>query len=227
MEIQPQISRSPRIFIVEDQIMVADLLRRWCEEDLSLPVAGMAMTGRAAIEQIVSVRPDIVLLDIGLPDINGYQVLVDLRARLKSLRAIVITGYCTLWSAYRAEGEAVSGLIYKGFGGIADLRKAISEALAGRRFLAQPFQKLLHANRLNPNSFDKVLSRWQISLLAYIGASWSNDEIAHELEVTAESIAKQRSLIKAALQLTSARALVHFARENGFADGVGQPRRQQ
>lgn len=223
METQPIMSHSPRVFIVEHQIIMADFLRRWCEEDLALSVAGIAMTGRAAIEAIIPIKPDVILLDISLPDISGYQVLAAVRARLKSFRTIVVTGYCTLWSAYRAESELVSGLIYKGFGGIPDLKMAISEALLGRRFLAQPFQKLLQANRLNPNSFDKVLSPWQISLLGYIGASWSNREIAHELDTSEDSIAKQRLLIKGLLQLSSPRALVHFARENGFADDVGVP----
>jgi len=167
-------------------------------------------------------KPDVAIVDVGLPDIDGFQVVERARKEGSVLKIIMLTAYCNMWVLYQAGVTQVNALVDKS-AGFVQLIQAFEAVMAGRAFMASAFSEISKTTRADRGSFDKLLSSWQITILRYIGAFWSNEEIAAKLGSTPGAIEKQRSTIRDLLSLKTARELVHFARANGFSSCIGTP----
>jgi len=81
-----------KIIIVEDHLMMRDVVRRVCEEEVEHVVVGETERGAAAIQLAIRLQPDLVILDLGLPDMNGFEVLRGIPAARRP-RVIFVTAY--------------------------------------------------------------------------------------------------------------------------------------
>jgi len=81
-----------RVVIVDDHPMVREIIALACNERPSLRVVGQAGDGFQALEECALLRPDVVVLDLGLPGLSGFDVLVRLREQFPSIRVLVVSG---------------------------------------------------------------------------------------------------------------------------------------
>jgi len=86
------LSQPIRVLIVDDHPMVSEIIALACAERPSLRVVGQAADGWEALERCDQLRPDVVVLDLGLPGLSGFDVLVRLRELLPSARVLVVSG---------------------------------------------------------------------------------------------------------------------------------------
>ncbi|WP_408898591.1 response regulator [Nocardioides sp. R1-1] len=87
----PGQSRSLRVLVVDDDFMVARIHGRFVEQTDGFEVAGTARTGAEALELAAALRPDLVLLDVHLPDLSGLEVLDALRAQQRDIAVVMVT----------------------------------------------------------------------------------------------------------------------------------------
>lgn len=195
--------------------MFREVLRKVCV-DLGLEVVGEAGDGKEAVAAIAKTVPDIVLLDLHLPNLDGFAVAEEIRKISKFVRILVLSSHCDEYSVFRAERVNVQGFVDKNTNSVATLKLAIASVVKGRTWFSEAFQREKAARLNDPRSFDKLLTERERVLLALIGQPMSDAEISHQLNIAEETVEKHRFNIRKKLGLDSTTGLVRYAREHGF-----------
>lgn len=205
-----------KIAIVEDERLFRDVLRKTCAKDLGHEVVGEAGTGREALDVIPEVIPDLMLLDIHLPDMDGLDVLRQLRRRRALLKALLISSYFDEYTLCRVERAAVQGFIDKSTNTVAELALAIRAIEDGSTYFPSLFTEAKRAHSSNPFAFDKILTDREQTVLSLVGEPMSDAEIALQLDLSPETIEKHRFNIMRKLGLRSRAESARFARRCGL-----------
>jgi DNA-binding NarL/FixJ family response regulator len=211
-----------RIVIVEDHLMFREVLRKVCREELRLEVVGEADHGLRALELIERVSPDLVLLDLHLPGLDGFGVVQELRQRVPQMKILVLSSHCDEYTVFEAERLRVQGFVDKNTNSVETLKSAIAAVTEGRMWFSEAFQRSKAARRRDPLAFDKILTDRERSILVLLGVPLTDPEIAQRLGITTETVEKHRFNILRKLDLTTTTELVRYAREHGFTL-TGQP----
>jgi two-component system response regulator NreC len=215
-----------RILIVEDHLMFREVLRKACARDLRHDVVGEAADGRSAIELAIKTSPDLVLLDLHLPNLDGFGVVEALHQAAPKVRILVLSSHCDDYTVFRVEKSRVQGFVDKNTNTVTILKAAISAVGQGKTYFSETFLRIKAARHDNPKSFDKLLTDRERAVLSLIGEPQSDREIAARLGISAETVEKHRFNLLGKLGLQSTTELARYAREHGFTlvvprDGAG------
>jgi DNA-binding NarL/FixJ family response regulator len=205
-----------RIVVVEDQVMFREIIRKVCVEEFGHEVVGEACDGRSGLREILAQAPDLVLLDLNLPDIDGFAVIDLLRQAQSKARIIAISAARGSYTLYQLEQASIDGFVDKASNSLANLREAIQTVGSGRKYFSSVLAREREARLADPASFDKVLSDRERSVLALIGRSLDDREIASRLRIAPKTAESFRTRIMAKLNLHSTPKLIRFAISNGF-----------
>ncbi len=209
-------SAAVRIVIVEDHVMFREVVRKVCEKELDLDVVGEAGDGLRAIEIVAETKPDLVLLDLHLPGLDGFGVVESIRGLVPEVRILVLSSRCDEYTVYRAEKAHVQGFVDKNTNSVAALKEAIANVVEGRVAFSAAFRKVKAARHRDPHSFDKVLTNRERNVVAMIGEPLSDEEIGRRLAISRDTVQKHRLNAIHKLGLKSTTDLVRYAREHGF-----------
>ena len=205
-----------RIVIVEDHQMFREVLRKVCTQELRHKVVGEAADGRSAVQLVLQTTPDLVLLDLHLPNLDGFGVVEALQQAAPGIRILVLSSHCDDYTVYRAERAHLQGFVDKNTNTVAILKKAITAVSQGRTYFSTEFLRLKETRHGNPHSFDKLLTDRERGVLALIGEPFDNREIATRLGLSVETVEKHRFNIIHKLGLKNAAGLVRYAQDQGF-----------
>ena len=196
--------------------MFREVLRKVCARDLRHDVVGEAMDGQGAVQLVGQTQPDLVLLDLHLPKLDGFGVVEAVRRAVPEIRILVLSSHCDDYTVFRAEKARVNGFVDKNTNTVAVLKKAITAVSEGRTYFSEEFLRLKGARFADPSSFDKLLTDRERSILALIGEPYQDWEIAMRLKLSEPTVEKHRFNILRKLELGSTIELVRYAREHGF-----------
>lgn len=173
---------SIRILVVDDHAALREGVSAMCAREADIEIIGEAANGEEAIAAYQAHRPDIMLLDLAMPVMNGISVIEEIRARYADARIIVLTTYEGDAQALRALKAGASGYLLK-----SSLRKELLDAIravhAGRRYiLAEVAQEIaIHAA-------EDPLSAREITVLEMVAAGKPNKAIARDLTVSEDTV---------------------------------------
>ncbi len=196
--------------------MFREVLRKVCIEELHHEVVGEADDGRRAVEVVAAAHPDLVLLDLHLPNLDGFGVVSEIRKAAPKVRVLVLSSHCDEFTVFRAERAHVQGFVDKNTNTVATLKEAITAVTDGRVWFSEAFQRAKSARHRDPRSFDKLLTDRERDVIALVGAPLSDANIAIRLKISVETVEKHRFNILRKLELSSTAELVRYAREHGF-----------
>ena len=205
-----------RIAIVEDERLFRDVLRKACVADLGHEVVGEAGTGREALLVVPEAHPDLLVLDIHLPDMDGFEVLRSVRRKRALLKTLVISSYFDDYLLCRIERADVQGFIDKSTNTVSELSLALAAIERGSTYFPMAFMEACRAHSRNPVAFDKVLTDREQTILSLVGEPLSDAEIAAQLRVSPETVEKHRFNIMRKLGLRSRAESARFARRCGL-----------
>ena len=205
-----------KIVIIEDHMMFREVLRRICEVDLKHRVVGEADDGRRAVEVVTAAKPDLVLLDLHLPNLDGFGVIDEIRKVLPDVLILVLSSHCDDYTVYRAERANIQGFVDKNTNSVAALKEAISTVASGRGTFSEAFRRVRAKRHSDPNAFDKVLGNREREVLALVGLSLRDSEIAEKLDISEQTVSTHRLNIIRKLGLSNTTELVRYARDHGF-----------
>lgn len=205
-----------RIVIVEDHQMFREVLRKVCAEDLRHDVVGEAADGKHAVEIVARLAPDLVLLDLHLPGLDGFGVVEQIRQTNPKVRILVLSSHCDEYTVFRSEKLHVQGFVDKNTNSVATLKSAIHAVSEGRAWFSEAFQKTKAARRKDPLAFDKILTERERTILILIGVPLTDAEISAQLGIALDTVEKHRFNILRKLELKTTTELVRYAREHGF-----------
>ncbi|WP_232298932.1 response regulator [Granulicella tundricola] len=169
------------VLIVDDHPMVREGLAGILMRS-GIEVAGLGATGRQAIELFQSTRPDVVLLDLRLPDSSGVQVLREIRALDADARVVMLTSSQADAEIYSAMSAGASGYLLKGIDGSTLVQQLRHVASGGRAMSPEALEKF------TDYLTSRKLSEREIEVLRLVAKGNSNKEIAAQLFVTEDTI---------------------------------------
>ncbi len=196
--------------------MFREVLRKVCAEELRHEIVGEAGDGRTAVGLALTTSPDLVLLDLHLPNLDGFGVVEALRKIAPEIRILVLSSHCDEYTVYRVEQARVLGFVDKNTNTVATLKEAITTVCAGRAYFSETFKRVKATRIKDAKSFDKMLSGRELDVLALVGASHADGEIARRLELSIATVEKHRFNILRKLELHSTGDLVRYARDHGL-----------
>ncbi len=205
-----------RIVIVEDHVMFREVLRKVCVDDLRHEVAGEAGDGAAAVQLVTATSPDLVLLDLHLPNLDGFEVAEAIRAKSRALRILVLSSHCDEYTVFRAEQARVQGFVDKNTNTVATLKAAITAVTNGQVWFSEAFLRAKAARHRDPRSFDKLLTRRERAVLSLVGEPLTDIEMAERLDISIETVAKHRFNVLRKLGLGTTAEMTRYARAHGF-----------
>lgn len=171
-----------RVLIVDDHPVVRDGLQAILSTEPNLEIAGEAGSGAEALDRIAALRPDIVLMDLVLPDLPGSEVIRRVCAEQSDIDFIVLTSVAGDDEIYRALDAGARGYLFKDMAR-KELLQAIRVVKAGERYIpAQVGARLAE-------SFPRHgLSPREIEVLGHVAAGLRNKEIAYKLELSEATV---------------------------------------
>jgi len=208
--------RPVRIAIVEDHQMFREILRKVCTRELRHTVVGEAADGRGAVQLVLQTLPDLVLLDLHLPELDGFGVVDALQQAVPSIRILVLSSHCDDYTVFRTEKAHLHGFVDKNTNTVAILKQAITAVGKGGRYFSEEFLRIKTVRHGNPQSFDKLLTDRERAVLALIGEPLHDREIALRLGLSEETVEKHRFNILRKLALPGTTELVRYAQDHGF-----------
>jgi DNA-binding NarL/FixJ family response regulator len=205
-----------RLGIVDDHMISREIVKKCCIEIGDFEVVIEAGTGADAVTGIIRTKPDAVLLDLGLPDFDGIEVVQRIRKSGARPRIVVLSAYCTPYSVYRLEQLGIEGFIHKPSQSTTILRGALTALRENRTFFSTIFLETQNDRRADPGAFDKLLTEEQLSILSLAAKHRSDREIAARLSIPQSDIETQLGLIMRKLNVRSRAELISIAEVLGF-----------
>jgi two-component system NarL family response regulator len=206
-----------RIVIAEDQRLVRELMATLLARESDMEVVGEASTGREALQAVHAARPDIVLLDIGLPDMDGVEVARTLRKEQVPSRLIALSIHTERRFVQEMLQIGVEGYIVKS-AAVKELVQAIRTVMEGRVYLSP---EIAHEalERMGPVSLNRMarLGRRERQVLALLANGKRSTEIASELAISVATVEVHRRNIMRKLDLHTVAELTKYAIREGLS----------
>jgi DNA-binding NarL/FixJ family response regulator len=213
-----------KILVIEDHTLIRDMLVVMCRQAVPGAAVEGAKDAGSGLALCRQSRPDLIFLDLALPDRDGLDVLADLFSAAPGCKVIALSGYTDEFTLHRAMNSNVHGFVDKNEQPLEVLAEAIRTVMSGKRYFSSVAQRVRASMRSDPEAFDKLLSDWEQQLLGLLGRGLSNEEIARAEGLSAVTVRNHRCRIMAKLGIHSTPELIHYAIEKGFARaGSGRP----
>jgi len=207
-------TRKIRVLAVDDHLLLRKGIAAVINEEEDLVLVGEAATGKEAIEQFRDLRPDVTLMDLQMPDINGIEVINTIRNEFPTACIVVLTTYRGDIQVLRAFKAGACGYLLKSM-----IRKELLETIrivySGRRHVPSD----IAAELAEYVAMDQLSER-EIVVLRRVARGISNKIVAAELQVTERTIKAHMSSILSKLGANDRTHAVTIAMKRGFIEPV-------
>jgi len=209
-----------RLLLVDDHAVVRSGLRMMLENERDVEIIGEAATAAEALEAAIRLKPNVILMDIGLPDMSGIDATREIKKRCPDVSIVALTIHEDEEYFFKMLEAGASGYVPKR-AAPEELVTAIRAAATGQVYLYPSLAKLLVRDFLSggrPSSDQTAsgLTDREHEVLTYLAEGASNEEIAASLVISPKTVARHRENIMRKLNLHSRAELVRYAIRKGI-----------
>lgn len=208
------------IMITDDHSMIREGLKSLLELDGDIKVIAEAVDGQDCLNKLETVTPDVLLLDINMPIMNGLDVLKNLKLRRNKVKVLVITAHNEVEYLMKAVDIGINGYVLKDSES-AVLKKAIVSIAAGENYIQPSLIPALNAKMIEKDE-DGVklenLTNREIEVLKLLAVGMYNKEIAETLNISERTVKNHVSNIFKKLNVTDRTQAAVFAIRNGIVN---------
>ncbi len=200
----------PRVLLADDHVLVAEAIKKLLEPECD--VVGIVNDGRALLRDAPALNPDVVLLDLNMPLLNGFDAGEQLKQSLPKIKIIVLTMNEDAEIAAETLAKWASGYLLKKSAG-SELLKAVQEVLRGEKYVTPAIQKALDAlsPRESTGEGPRSLTPRQREVLQLLAEGHTMKEAAAILHVATRTVAFHKYRIMQDFGLSNNTELLRFA----------------
>jgi DNA-binding NarL/FixJ family response regulator len=199
-----------RVLCVDDHMVVREGISAIINLQADMMLAGAAATGAEALEQFVEFRPDVVLVDLRLPDMSGFDLIKKIKDKSPNARIVVLSSHEGDVDIQRALEAGAQGYVVKGI--MRDeLLEIIRSVHAGKRRLPAAV-----AQKLAEHMADEPISPRELQVLSLMAAGKRNKEIAGQLSIAEDTVKMHVRNILSKLQVNDRTEAVTIALRRGI-----------
>jgi len=213
--------RKVRVLLADDHQLMRSGIRLMLEREPDMSVVGEASDGREAVALAKSLRPDIVIMDIGMPSLNGIEAAGQMTQENPELAIMIVSMHADETYVLRALKAGARGYLLKD-SAEADLIKAVHVVARGKSFFSPAVSKVLlddYVRKLKRSGTDDaydLLTPREREVLQLIAEGKSNKEIANLLNLSVYTVESHRSNLMEKLNLRGLPELVLYAVRKGI-----------
>lgn len=204
------------LLLADDHGVVRDGLRLLLEMQADMRVVGEAVSGREAVQKVKALRPDIAIVDIAMPELNGIEASRQMRKVSPDTQVIILSMYSTVEHIYQALQAGAQGYLMKENAGL-EVVEAVRAVHAGRRYLCQKISDLVLSEYITQRESTgqrsplERLSQREREILQQVVEGKSSAEIGALLSISSKTVETYRSRLMHKLGIHDVPGLVKFA----------------
>lgn len=207
-----------RVVIIDDHVMVREGIKQLLEIDGDIVVVGEAGNGEEGLRLLEMIKPDVVLLDINMPKMNGLELLEEIQKREMKHKILILTIHNEVEYLIKAVEIGVDGYVLKD-SELAVLKKAIFSIYEGNSYIQPSLTPLLKAKlEKEKKNKDEDLTKREIEVLKLIARGMYNKEIADELAISEKTVKNHISNIFRKIDVSDRTQAAIYAIKNNYVE---------
>lgn len=207
-----------KIMITDDHSMIREGLKNLLELDGDIEVIEEAENGEECLQKLLTVKPDVLLLDINMPKMNGLEVLKSLKDAKSKVKVLVLTVHNETEYLMKAVEIGINGYVLKDSES-AELKKAIFAIVEGETYIQPSLIPALNSKMIEKNE-DQIklesLTKREMQVLKELAVGKFNRDIAKEMEISERTVKNHISSIFKKLDVTDRTQAAVFAIRNNL-----------
>jgi RNA polymerase sigma factor (sigma-70 family) len=210
-----------KVFLADDHTVIRDGLRFMLEAQGDITVVGDAADGRQAVTQVQKLKPDVVIMDIAMPELNGIEATQQIRQTCPSTQVVILSVYSNAEHIFRALQAGARGYLLKESAG-KEVVSAVRTVRVGRRYLSRKIAETMIDDYVHQRESTEAksplerLSPREREVLQLVVEGKSSKEIANIIHLSPKSVETYRSRLMQKLNVNDLPGLVKFAIQHGL-----------
>lgn len=208
--------------LVDDHDLIRYGLRRLLEDQAGIEVVEEANSGEIALEKVRIAQPDVILMDINMPGIGGFEATSRLRKTYPECKVIVLTIHSEGPLPRRLLEAGAVGYLSKGCP-VEEMVEAIQKVHSGKRYIAPSIAQELALSMLpGEESLIDVLSQRELQVLIMISQGMRTNSISEKLSLSPKTVSTYRKRLYEKLEVSNDVEMMHIAIKHGLLGDEGQ-----
>ncbi len=208
-----------KVFLVDDHAVVRDGLRLLLESEGDMEVLGDAANGREAVQKVSMLKPDVVIMDIAMPELNGIDAIQQIKKRQSSVQILVLSMHSSPEHVFRAFRAGAHGYLLKESAG-RELKDAVRAVSGGLHYISNTIADIMAGSHIQRQSghagpLDRLSMR-EREVLQLVVEGHSSSEIAEYLDISVKTVETYRNRLMQKLAISDIPGLVKFAISSGL-----------
>lgn len=211
-----------KVLLVDDHVVVRQGLKALFADEPDIDVIGEANNGREALDRLETLQPDVVLMDISMPGLNGIEATRQIQQRHPAIKVVVLSMHANEEYVFQVLQAGAAGYVLKQSDSL-EVLTAIRAAMLGGSFLSPPISRTVIDDYLrrtearhHPDESARLTSR-EREVLQLLAEGRSNRDIAAELNISVKTVETHRANMMNKLDVASKTELVRYALRKGWA----------
>jgi DNA-binding NarL/FixJ family response regulator len=211
--------RRTRVLLVDDHDLVRRGLRAVVEQLPGMRVVGEASNGHSALERAESLHPDVVIVDLSMPDMDGFALLREIRRRYPTMKSIVVSMHTDESAVREALNMGAAAYVIKDTSAD-EIALALQAIRRGALYISGSVSRFAAGTPSAPlrdaaYGVDQLTPR-QREILSLVASGFTTQAIAHQLNISVKTVETHRAQLMARLDLHDVASLVRFAIREGL-----------
>lgn len=208
-----------RLVLADDHEMVREGLARLLEDEPDFAMVGTASDGLETVQVVEQVQPDVLVVDLMMPGLNGLEVTRQLTQKFPNLLVVVLSMHADEAYVLEALRNGARGYVLKE-SGRTDLVQAIHQVVAGRRYLSAPLTEraielyLNQPQETEADPYERLTTR-EREVFQLLAEGSANKEVAERLSIGVRTVETHRAHIMDKLNVRTQAEIIHFAYQRG------------
>lgn len=212
-----------RVLIVDDHLLIRTGIKSLLSDLPEIEIVGEAENGASAISKVKELKPNVVLMDISMPDISGIEAMEIIKQSNNPVNILILTMHESEEYVIKSIEKGALGVIHKNISR-EELIKAITTVASGNRFFGSSLTQLLieslvqriQDNKTFPGKENVIFTKREKQVLSLIAKGYSNQEIGKKLEISPRTVYTYKTNLMQKLNIKTTAALARFAFEHNL-----------